>query len=113
MNSIRAIWKTLLQKFPCVIGLRNDYTRCIDKFIQTGLEISRRENIIGVGGKAESDWEKFVDPESSARGHSGEVCVNVMNPHFLQAQSDISCLIKAEKIGTPAPLIESSNNFSR
>ena len=113
MNSIPATWEALAQEFFRVIGLGNDDTRCIDKFVQTDLEISRRENIIGVGSKAESDWEEFADPESSARGHSSEVCVNVTNPDFLQAQSDINCLIKTEKIGTPAPLIESADNLFR
>jgi hypothetical protein len=113
MDSIRALGETLLQKFLRVIGLGADYTRCIDKLVQTNLEISRRENIIGVSGKAESDWEKSADPKSGARGYSSEVCVNVTNPDFLQAQSDISCLIKTEKIGAPPPLIQCGDNFSR
>ena|SRR5437667_8345912 len=111
MNSIRSIWKVLAQEFFRVIGFGNDYTRCIDKVVQTDLELAWCENVIGVGGKAEGDWEKFADPESSARGHSGEVGVNVTNAHFLQAQSDINCLIKTEKISAAAPLIESSDDF--
>src|SRR6266700_7295794 len=112
MNLILAIWEALAQEFFRVIGLGNDCTRCIDKFVQTDLEISRRKNIIGVGGKAESDWEEFADPESSARGHSSEVCVNVTNPYFLQAQSDINCLIKTEEICAAPPFIENSDDFS-
>ena len=111
MNSIPAIWEALAQELCRVIGLGNDYARCIDKFVQTDLVISRRENIIGMGSKAESDWEEFAGPESGARGHSSEVCVNITNPDLLQTQSDINCLIKTEKIGTPAPLIESADNL--
>ena len=66
-----------------------------------------------MGGKAESDWEEFADPEGSARGHSSEVRVNMADPNFLQVQPDINRLIKTEKIGTPAPLIESVDNFFR
>ena len=64
-------------------------------------------------GKTETDWEEFADPESSARGHSGEVGVHMENSNFLQAQSNINRLIETEKIGAPAPLIESSGNLSR
>ena len=62
-------------------------------------------------GKTETDWEEFADPESSARGHSGEVGVHMANSNFLQAQSDINRLIETEKIGAPAPLIDCSDNF--
>src|SRR5438034_5596771 len=112
MNSIRSTWEVLAQEFFRIIGFGNDYTRCIDKFVQTDLEISRRENIIGMSGKAESDWEKPADPKSGARGHSSEVRVNVTNPHFLQTQSDINCLIKTEKISAAPPFIENSDDFS-
>src|SRR5712692_4304907 len=113
MNSIRSIREVLAQEFSSVIGLGNDYTRSIDKFVQTDLELARRENVVGMGGKAESDWEKSADPKSGARGHPSEVCVNVTNPHFSQAQSDINRLIETEKIGAAAPLIESADNFCR
>src|SRR5207249_10637032 len=112
-NPIRPLRETFLQKFLRVIGLCDASTRWTDKLVQPDLEISRRENIVGVSGKAESEWEKSADPKSGARGHSSEVCVNVTNPDFLQAQSDISCLIKTEKIGTPAPLIDSADNLFR
>ncbi len=113
MDSVCSTWKAFAQEFFRIIGLGNDYTRHINKFIKTDLEFARRENVIGMRCKAKSNREEFADPESSARGHSGEVCVNVMNPSFLQAQSDINRLIETEKIGAPAPLIESSDNFSR
>ena len=103
--------KTLSQKLLRVIGFGNDYTRCLDKFVQTDLEIPWRKNVVCVRGKAKSDWKKFGDPESGARSHPGEVCMNVVDSHVLQAQSDIHSLIKAKKIGAPAPLIESSNDY--
>ena len=81
--------KRSLQKFFGVIGLGNDYARCIDKFVQTDLEISRRKNVIGMRGKAESDWEELADPEGSARGHSSEVRVNMSESPFRCKRSPI------------------------
>jgi hypothetical protein len=42
-----------------------------------------------------------------------EVRVHVTNSNVLQTQSNINRLIKTKKIAAPAPLIESSDNFSR
>src|SRR4029453_18230258 len=48
MNAIGDIWETLTQKFFCVIGLGDDHARCIDKLVQTDLEGSWREDVVGV-----------------------------------------------------------------
>ena len=85
MDSISAIWKTFLQKFLRVIGLSDNHARRINKLVQTDLEIPRRENVVGVCGKAETDWKESLDPKSGPRCHSREVRVNMTNLHFLQA----------------------------
>src|SRR4029453_4838929 len=111
MNSICAIWEALTQKSFCVIGFGHDKRGCVNQLVQTDLKISRRENVVGVRGKAETDREKSADPESSAGSHSGEVRVHMANPNFLQAQSNITSLIKAKKMPAAPPLIESSDNL--
>src|SRR5438132_12106929 len=113
MNAIRLIWESPLQEPRRVIGHGNDYARCTDKPIKANGKISRRKNVVPVRGKTESDWKKSVDPESSARGHSSKMCMNMSNPHLLQAQPDVNSLIEPKKIGAPAPLIESIDSFGR
>ena len=57
----------------------------MDEFIKSNLEISRRKDVVGVRSKTICDREKSADPVSSARRHSGEMRVNMANPHFFQA----------------------------
>src|ERR1700730_2596708 len=111
MDALGAFWKSLSQKLRGVIGLCDDYARCIDELIKSDLEISRRKNVVGMRSKTESDGKKFVDPVSGTRRHSREVRVNMANPHFLQSQADVNSLIKPEKIGASTPLIERGDNF--
>ena len=73
----------------------------------------RRENVVGVRGKTKRHRKKSVDPESGARSHSREMCMNMADAQFLQAQPDINSLIKPKKIGAPTPVIECSDNFRR
>src|SRR5438045_7049433 len=113
MGSVGAFWETFSQELLRVISFGNNYARRLDKFVQTDLETSWRKNVIGVRGKAKSDWKKFGDPESCARCHASEVRMNMTDPRLLQAQPDMNSLIKAQKIRATAPLIESSDNFWR
>src|SRR6266403_1643621 len=110
-NSRILFWKSLSQKLRRVVGLCNDYARCIDKLIKSDLETSRRKNVVGMRGKTKSDGKKFMDPESRARGHSREVRVNMTNPHLLQAQPNVNSLIEPKEISAPSPFIESGDNF--
>src|SRR5207249_2814191 len=96
-----------------VIRFSNYYARCPNHFVQADLKLTWRKNVIGVRGKAKSDWKKFGDPESCARCHASEVRMNMTDPRLLQAQPDMNSLIKAQKIRATAPLIESSDNFWR
>ena len=105
MDSIRALGETLLQKFLRVIGLGADYTGCIDKLVQTNLEISRRKNVVGVRSKAKTASKKLLDPKSGACPHSRKMCMSMSNAHSSQACPDINGLIKTEKVGAPPPLI--------
>src|SRR5436309_138546 len=107
MDSIGVFGETFPQELLRVIRFSNNHARCADKFVQTDLEIPWREDVIGVRGKAKSDWKKFGDPESGARRHASEVCMNMADLHLLQAQPDINSLVKSKKIGSSAPLIES------
>ncbi len=111
MNAIRLIWESPLQEPRRVIGHGNDYARFTDKPIKANGKSSRRKNVVPVRRKTESDWKKFVDPEGSARGHSSKMCMNMSNPHLLQAQPDVNSLIEPKKIGAPPPLIQSTDNF--
>jgi hypothetical protein len=111
MHAIGALPEALLQKFLGIIAYRDDYVRSIDKLIRPNLEVSRRENVIRVRGEAESDWEKFVDPESRARCHSHEVGVNMAYPHFPEAQSNVNSLIEPKKIRAATPFIQRSDDF--
>src|SRR5438034_1448740 len=111
MDAIGAFWKSLSQKLRSVIGLGNDYACCTDELIKSNLEIPRCKNVIGVRGKTKCDWKKFVDPESRARGHSGEMGVNMTNSELLQPQADVDCLIKPKEIGPSSPFIKRGDNF--
>ena len=106
-----AFWETLLQKLFRIITDSDDHSRRIDELNKPDLEVPRCENVVGVRGEAESDRKKFVDPESRARCHAHEVRVNVADPHFPKAQSDINSLIEPKKIGAPTPLIQSIDDF--
>src|SRR6266496_1429172 len=110
-GSICAHKKSFSQKLRGVIGLGADHTPRIDEFIKSDLEISRRKDVVGVRSKTICDWEKSADPVSSARRHSGEMRVNMANPHLLQAQPDVNSLVKSKEIGATAPLVESSDNL--
>ena len=73
MNAIRPIWKTPSQKLCRIIGFGNDQAGGIDKFIEADLEISWRENVVRVRGKAEANPKKLVDPKSGPRSEAGKV----------------------------------------
>ena len=111
MNDIGTFRKLLPQKLRSVIGLGDNYARCIHELIKSNLERSRHKNVVGVRGKAKRDWKKSVDPESGARRHPSKVRVNVPNPQLLQVQAYVDGLIEPKEIGAPAPFIESSDNF--
>ena len=113
MNDIGTFRKLLTQKLCSVIGLGDDYARCIHELIKSNLERPRHKNVVGVRGKAKRDWKKSVDPESGPRRHPRKVRVNVPNPQFLQAQPDVNSLIEPKKIRAPAPFIESSHDIRR
>jgi hypothetical protein len=59
-----------------------------------------------VRGKTESDREKFIDPESRARSHAGEMSVHMTDPHFPQAQPNIDRLVKPKEIRAASPFIQ-------
>ena len=103
--------KALSQKLRSVIGLCDNYARCIHELIKSNLERSRHKNVVGVRGEAKRDWKKSVNPESGPRRHSRKVRVNVPNPQFLQAQPDVNSLIEPKKIRAPAPFIESTDRL--
>ena len=85
--------ESLAQKARGIVRFGDDCARGIDKFIQSDFELPRRENVVRVRGKTESDRKKFVDPESGARSHAGEMSVHMIDPHFSQAQSNVDGLI--------------------
>ena len=101
----------LSQKLRGVIGLGDDYARCVDEFIKSDFEFSRRKDIVGVRSKTKCDWKKSGDPVSSARRHSGEMRVNMANLHFLQAQADINSLVQSKEICAPSPFIERTDSL--
>src|SRR5207244_6650255 len=111
MNAIRLIWESPLQEPRRVIGHGNDYARCTDKPIKANGKSSRRKNVVPVRGKTESDWEKFVDQESSASGHSSKMCMNMSNTHLLQAQPDVNSLIDPKQIGEQPTIIQTIDTF--
>ena len=85
MNPTCVFWKSFSQKLRGIISLGDDHTHRMDEFIKSNLEISRRKDVVGVRSKTICDREKSADPVSSARRHSGEMRVNMANPHFFQA----------------------------
>ena len=99
MDAISAMRESLAQKARGVIRFGDDCARCIHKFIQSDFELPRRENVVRVRGKTESDRKKLVYPKSSARSHAGEMRVNMIDPHFLQAQTNVDRLIEPKEIG--------------
>src|SRR5207247_10451852 len=73
MNDIATFRKLLPQKLRSVIGLCDNYARCIHELIKSNLERPRHKNVVGVRGKAKRDWKKSVNPESGPRRHSRKV----------------------------------------
>src|SRR5581483_4140683 len=111
MNSLALRWEPFSKKVLRIIRFGNDDGCCRDQFVETDLEISGCEDVVGVGGKAEGDWKKSGNPESCARGHPGEMCVNMADPFLLQLQSDIGRLVKPKKISASPPCVESPDDF--
>src|SRR5258708_19262663 len=102
--------ESVAQKPRGVIRLGDDRARCIDKFIQSDFELPRRENVVRVRGKTESDRKKLVYPESSARSHAGEMSMHMIDPHLPQAQTNVDRLVKPKEISTAIPFIQGSDN---
>src|SRR5205814_2796050 len=110
VDAISAIRESVAQKARGVIRFGDDRTRRIAKFIQSDFKLPRRENVVCVRGKTESDRKKSIDPESSAGSHAGEMRVHMIDPHFSQAQTNVDRLVKAKEIGAAAPFIQSGDN---
>src|SRR3954452_21661888 len=110
MDAIGAIRKSLAQKPGGIIRFGYHYARSIHKFVQPDLELSRRENVVGMRGKTESDRKKLADPESSARSHACEMSVHMIDPHCLQSQTNVDRLAKSEKIRAATPFIQGGDN---
>src|SRR5262249_45583613 len=98
------------QKARGVICFGDDCARCIDKFIQSDFKLLGRENVVGVRGKTKTDREKFVNPESSARSHAGEMSVQMLDPHLSQAQSNVDRLVEAKEVREASPFIQGGDN---
>src|SRR6266700_925487 len=115
VNAISAMRESVAQKARGVIRFGDDRTRCIDKFVQPDFELPRRENVVRVRGKTESDRKKLVYPESSARSHAGEMSVHMIDPHLPQAQNNVDRLVKPKEIGAASPFIhrDQSKNAMR
>src|SRR5262245_50811374 len=64
VDAISAMRESLTQKAQGVIRFSDDRARCINKFIQSDFELSRRKNIVRVRGETETDGKKLVNPES-------------------------------------------------
>src|SRR6186713_1475010 len=111
MNVIGAMRKSIAQKTGGVICFGYDYACCTHKFVQCDLELSRRKNVVRVRGKTESDRKKLVYPKSSARSHASEMSVHVIDPHCLQAQTNVNRLVKPKKIGAAIPFIQDGDNL--
>src|SRR5262245_3715238 len=105
MDAIPSMRESLAQKARCIICFGHDCPRCIDQLIESDFELSRRENVVCVRGKAESDRKKLIYPESSTRRHAGEMRVHMIDPHFLQAQSNVDRLVEPKEIGAAPPFI--------
>src|SRR5258708_25624323 len=106
MDGISAMRELVAQKARGVIRFRDDRARCIDKFIQSDFELPRRENVVRVRGKTESDRKKLVYPENSTRSHAGEMSVHMIDPHLPQAQTNVDRLVKPKEIGAAIPFIQ-------
>src|SRR5205823_12407920 len=102
--------ESLAQKARGVIRFGDDCARSIDKFIQCDFELPRRENVVRVRGKTESNGKKSGDPESSTRSHTGEMSMHMIDPHFAQAQSTINRLVEPKEIGPASPCIQGRHN---
>src|SRR5207247_8963499 len=111
MNDIATFRKLLPQKLRSVIGLCDNYARCIHELIKSNLERPRHKNVVGVRGKAKRNWKKSVDPESGARRHPSKVRVNVPNPKLLVVQAYVDGMIEPTEIGALAPWLESIAHF--
>ena len=113
MNSLRLIWKALSQKLCRIVGFGNDQAGGIYKFVGADLEVSWRENVVRVRGKAEANPKKLVDPKSGPRSEAGKVRMDVVNTAFSQPDSHINSLVETKKIGTSPPFIERGNDLAR
>src|ERR1700686_537265 len=113
MNSVRPIRKTPSQKLCRIIGLGNDQAGGIYKFIEADLEVSWRENVVRVRGKAEANAKKLVDPKSGPCGEAGKVRVDMLDPAFSQPDSHINGLVETKEIGTSPPFLERGNDLAR
>src|SRR5438105_15148296 len=107
MDPRRPVGKTLLQEIRGVIGHGHDRAGKIDKFVETDLEWSGREYVVGESGKAELDPEKRFDPKSGARDETGKMRVHMVNPQIAQTQSELHRLINEHEVGVLARIIES------
>ena len=103
--------ESLAQEARSVIRFGYDHARFIHKFIQSDFELPRRENVVRVRGKTEIDRKKLVYPKSSSRSHTGEMSVQMIDPHCLQAQTNVYRLVEPKEIGAASPFIKSGNNI--
>src|SRR5438094_10258647 len=110
MDAISAMRESVAQKARGVIRFGDDYARSIDEFIQSDFELPRRENVVRVGGKTESDRKKLVYPKSSARSHAGEMSVHMIDSHLPQAQTNVDRLVEPKEIGAAIPFIQGGDN---
>src|SRR5207247_5905426 len=110
VDAISAMRESVAQKARGVIRFGYDRTRCINKFVQSDFELPRRENVVRVRGKTESDRKKLVYPESSARSHAGEMGVNMIDPNLLQAQTNVDRMVKTKEIGAVITFIPGGAN---
>src|SRR5215208_6643193 len=109
MDAISAMRKLVAQKPRRVIRFGYDYARSIHKFIQPDFELPRRENVVRVRGKTESDRKKFVYPKGGARSHACEMSVHMIDPHLPQAHTNVDRLVEPKKIGAAIPFIQGCN----
>src|SRR3984893_13881553 len=112
-HPVRPIWKTPSQKLCRIIGFGNDQAGGIYKFIEADLEVSWRENVVRVRGKAEANANKLVDPKSGPCGEAGNARVDMLDPAFSQPDSHINGLVETKKSGPSPPFIERGNDLAR
>src|SRR6266540_5022531 len=110
MDAISPMRESFAQKACGEIRFGDDCARFIHNFIQSDFELPRRENVVRVRGKTESDRKKLVDPKSSARSHAGEMRVDVIDPHCPQEQTNVDRLVEPKEIGAATPFIQSGDN---